>query len=249
MTARMIWVNVLLAVGTLGLVIGTIDPLEGSVLIVAGLILNTLAAWIASSRQRGLFTWALGVAVLSVGALFGVSFLGGVGGDTGRSLWWLLPIVVPYVLGWGLGVIATVRLYRELAEGARPSGRSRWVWPLLVLGTAGLVLGVLGPRLGPWGVALAALAAFLYRSRHRRVLAWALGLSVVGTLLVLIIFWWAVSQGRAPGPGMEPVFWRIAPAAIPYYLGWVLGIIGAVGLYRELLGARRAPSEQAGQTV
>ena len=239
MTTRMTWVNILLVVGTIGLVIGTIDPLEGSVLIVAGLILNTLAAYLASSRQRGLFTWALSVAAVSVGALFGISFLGGVGGDTGRSMWWLLPIGVPYVLSWGMGVIATVRIYRELAESAPPGARSRWVWPLLVLGTVGLVLGILGPRLGPWGVSLVTLSAFLYRSRHRTVLAWAFGISLAGTLLVLVTFWWAVSRGSGPGVGMEPVIWRIAPLAIPYYLGWALGVVGAALLYRELLGRER----------
>lgn len=113
MTGRAAWTRPLLIIGTLGLVVGTIDPLEGSVLIVAGVALITLAAFLGGSRHRRLLASSLVIIGAGVAGMWIISGYGGVGGDTGRSMWWLVPILVPYVLGWLLAVVGTVRLFRE----------------------------------------------------------------------------------------------------------------------------------------
>lgn len=113
MTRPRLWGKVLVVIGTIGLFIGTIDPLEGSVLILAGIILITVAVFMGGSKYRTLLLWSLVLTTVGVTAMWIISGFGGVGGDTGRSLWWLVPIVTPYALGWLLGVIGMVLVFRE----------------------------------------------------------------------------------------------------------------------------------------
>lgn len=81
------------------LMLGTLDPMEGSVLIaLAGLILS----WEAHHQKRKGASWTLVAAlaiVAGVAYLFWISSLGGFGGNTGRSYWWALGIA-PYPVGW-----------------------------------------------------------------------------------------------------------------------------------------------------
>ena len=123
MTGRTAWTRPLLIIGTLGLVVGTIDPLEGSVLIVAGVALITLAAFLGGSRHRRLLASSLVIVGAGVAGMWIISGYGGVGGDTGRSMWWLVPILVPYVLGWLLAVVGIVRLFRETFRRRPQPGR------------------------------------------------------------------------------------------------------------------------------
>lgn len=98
-------------VGLVLMVIGAVDPLEGSVVILAGSILVAFGAFRSHTRYR-LPVTALVLIAIGVGALFGMSALGGVGGDTGRSIWWLL-LCLPYPIGWILGLIGAASKLRE----------------------------------------------------------------------------------------------------------------------------------------
>lgn len=112
-TGRGAWARPLLVIGATGLVVGTIDPLEGAVLILAGVALITLAAFLGGSRHRRILTWALALLSVGVAAVWISSLYGGFGDGTGRSLWWLVPVLAPYLLGWLLGVVGTVLAFRE----------------------------------------------------------------------------------------------------------------------------------------
>ncbi len=94
------------------MVIGAVDPLEGLVLILPGVGLAWLGAWRAGSRFRPLLAWAFVLVALGVTAMIAMSAAGGVGGSSGRSLWWALTIV-PYPIGWLLGLVGAVRSLRE----------------------------------------------------------------------------------------------------------------------------------------
>ena len=96
-------------VGLVLLLVGTLDPLEGSGLIVAGTAVAALGAW----RHRGR-RLALQVTV-GVAALVGLSAVGGLGEGTGRSWAWAL-LLVPYPVGWALGLAGMILALR------RPSG-------------------------------------------------------------------------------------------------------------------------------
>jgi hypothetical protein len=101
----------LVIVGLVLMVIGVVDPMEGSVVILGGSILVAVGAFLSRTRYRLPVTAFVLIAV-GVGALFGMSALGGVGGNTGRSIWWLL-LCLPYPIGWILGLIGAASKLRE----------------------------------------------------------------------------------------------------------------------------------------
>ena len=88
------------AAGTLGhllALVGAVDPLEGSVLVVAGCVLVALHAWLAGS-PRVLVAYRAGVAVMAatgVSMLWFISSRGGLGGPDGVPLSWAL-LILPY---------------------------------------------------------------------------------------------------------------------------------------------------------
>jgi hypothetical protein len=109
------WWPRLVLVALVLMVIGALDPLEGAVVIAAGVLLLAMAGAALRSpiRRRA---YAAGIlVVVGVAALHTLSALGGVGGSTGRSTCWLL-LAAPYPLGWGLG------WSRRCACAERPRG-------------------------------------------------------------------------------------------------------------------------------
>jgi len=113
MDTRARWSRILCIVGMVAMVIGCVDPLEGSVLIVPGTALVALAAFLGRSRHLVLACWAFGLTAVGVGILFGLSAQGGVGGETGRSMWWML-VVLPYPVGAIMALVGGVRILIEL---------------------------------------------------------------------------------------------------------------------------------------
>ena len=112
MKARSLWSKVLVIVGLIAMLIGAIDPLEGSLIILPGSGLVALGALLGRSRHRLLLCWAFILIAIGVGALFLLSSRGGVGGSTGRSNWWLL-VVLPYPVGWIMGLVGTILRLKE----------------------------------------------------------------------------------------------------------------------------------------
>jgi NO-binding membrane sensor protein with MHYT domain len=99
------------------LLLGALDPMEGSVVIAVGAV---LAAWVAAraaSRQRRLLLRAAVLVVVGVAALFGMSALGGIGGDSGRSYWWAL-LFLPYPVGWTMALTGAFKLVAETRRRA-----------------------------------------------------------------------------------------------------------------------------------
>ena len=106
------WSHRMLGIGTAALVLGALDPLEGSVVIAAGAVVAMVAAHLGHLRARHRLDWGVALALLGVAALWGLSAAGGIGGSTGRSHWWAL-LLVPYPIGWLLSLSAAVRSLRE----------------------------------------------------------------------------------------------------------------------------------------
>jgi hypothetical protein len=103
------WSGPLYAVGSIAVVVGTLDPLEGSVLILAGTAVVMGAVLLGRSPRREVvyWLWTLALIAIGVGVMFGFSAVGGFGGRTGRSMWWALTIL-PYPVGWFLAMRAIV---------------------------------------------------------------------------------------------------------------------------------------------
>jgi len=74
--------------GLVLLLLGTLDPLEGSVLILVGTAVAAIGARVHRGQQRRLQAWAFGLVALGVAALFGLSEVGGIGEGSGRSWAW-----------------------------------------------------------------------------------------------------------------------------------------------------------------
>ena len=88
------------ATGTLGhllALLGAVDPLEGSVAVVAGCLLVALHAWLSGSA-RVLVAYRAGVAVMAavgVSVLWFISSRGGLGGPEGVPISWAF-LILPY---------------------------------------------------------------------------------------------------------------------------------------------------------
>jgi hypothetical protein len=111
------WSRILVLVGLIAMVIGALDPLEGSLVILPGIGLVALGAVRGDNRHRTLLLWSLGLVAVGVAAMVGLSAVGGVGGNSGHSNWWAVAIL-PYPVGWIMGLIGAIR---SLRDTSRPS--------------------------------------------------------------------------------------------------------------------------------
>ena len=107
------WFRPLVLAGLTAMLLGAVDPLEGSIVIAVGSVLVALGTPRRESRVGGRVWLACVLIIVGVAALWIMSDFGGVGGSTGRSMWWLL-VVAPFPVGWILGLIGAGQRLREL---------------------------------------------------------------------------------------------------------------------------------------
>lgn len=107
------WTRVVYYAGVTALIIGILDPLEGSVVIATGSLLITLATYLTHDPHRKLFLLSMILIAIGVFFLFYLSSLGGFGGNSTLSWWWGL-LVLPYPIGW---IMAVVLLITRLTKG------------------------------------------------------------------------------------------------------------------------------------
>ena len=105
------------------MLVGTVDPLEGSLLIMPGSGMIALGVYLGGKDRRTVlyWTWAFILIAVGVAALFGLSAIGGIGGKSGHSMWWGM-LLLPYPVGWlmavGGGVVGLVRLFKARRPAA-----------------------------------------------------------------------------------------------------------------------------------
>ncbi len=105
--------RVFVVVGVIGLLVGAIDPLEGSLLILPSAILLTVGVRRATGGLASrLATVGLVSIALGFTAMWVMTAIGGVGGSTGRSAWWAL-LALPMLPGWILSVTGGVMALRK----------------------------------------------------------------------------------------------------------------------------------------
>ncbi len=125
MTTRKLWSRILILVGGIAMLLGVVDPLEGSLLILPGSGMIALGLCVGKAERRLLryWVWVFILIAVGVGALFGLSAVGGFGGTSGLSMWCGL-LILPYPAGWLMGVAgaisALVRCFK--AKGLRACG-------------------------------------------------------------------------------------------------------------------------------
>ena len=99
------WGRILFAAGLIAMLVGGIDPLEGSLLVLPGSALAALGTWLAGSGRR-VVTFRVLVFVLvavGVGAMWGLTAIGGIGGPGDPSMAWGA-LILPALVGWSLGI-------------------------------------------------------------------------------------------------------------------------------------------------
>ena len=105
MNARKLWSRILIVVGSIAMLVGAIDPMEGSLVILPGSGLFALGTFLGQSERR-LIAYRVLVFILiaiGVGAMWGLTRVGGFGGNSGRSMWWGV-LTLPYLIGWSMGI-------------------------------------------------------------------------------------------------------------------------------------------------
>ncbi len=93
------WLQVINIIGVIALIIGAIDPLEGSIAIVFGSALVAFSRYLERSDYYKLFIISFIAIAIGVSFMFYFSSLGGFGGNSNLSSWWGL-LILPYPLGW-----------------------------------------------------------------------------------------------------------------------------------------------------
>ena len=102
---RNAWSRILMLVGSIAMLLGAVDPMEGSIVILPGSGLVALGVFLGHGERR-VIAYRLSVFILiaiGVGAMWVLSWLGGFGGKSGRSMWWGV-LVLPYLVGWSMGI-------------------------------------------------------------------------------------------------------------------------------------------------
>ena len=97
MELRSIYSRILVLVGLAAMLVGAIDPL-GSFIILAGAALAAAGALIVKSQYVRLLGWSVLLVAFGVGAMSVLSWMGGIGGRSGHSIWWGI-FILPYPIG------------------------------------------------------------------------------------------------------------------------------------------------------
>ncbi len=163
------WLRFLLIAGYVAMLVGAIDPMEGSVLILPGSGLVALGTFL-SHEQRWIIIyrlWVFFLIIIGVAALVWFTMTGGVGGTSAYSMWWAL-LIVPYPIAWSMAIWGP--------------GSPRWVlwagiaiglWYLVILGmilnnpvlqNEGCYGGILVAAIG-----VLTISGCIYRLRNRKV--------------------------------------------------------------------------------
>ena len=109
MNPRTLWARILVTLGGIAMLLGTVDPLEGSLLILPGSGLIALATFIGKGQRSVIryWLWVFGLIAVGVAAMFVLSAFGGIGGKSGHSIWWGV-MMLPYPVGWLMALVGAV---------------------------------------------------------------------------------------------------------------------------------------------
>jgi hypothetical protein len=101
MKEKSILIRIIFIVGVIALIIGAIDPMEGSIAITAGSVCIALSTLLTRDRYRKIFLVAAIMILIGVFCLWYVSSLGGF---DPKHEWWWDALILPYPIGWLLSV-------------------------------------------------------------------------------------------------------------------------------------------------
>lgn len=126
MKEKIKWTRVIFIIGVTAFILGTIDPLEGSIAIALGSALIVLSTYKTQDRHWKIFTAALILIVFGIIFMFYFSSLGGFGGKSTLSWWWGT-LILPYPIGW---LITVVLLISRLVKKNKLPSEDKNISPL-----------------------------------------------------------------------------------------------------------------------
>jgi hypothetical protein len=104
---RNVWPRAIVIIGNIAMLLGALDPLEGSVAILIGSAFVALGTFLDQNPDQHRFcgyrSLVLVLIATGVGAMWTLSDFGGIGGGSGHSMWWGL-LILPYLVGWSMGI-------------------------------------------------------------------------------------------------------------------------------------------------
>jgi hypothetical protein len=125
MNVKLDWKHAIYIFGIIALIIGAMDPLESSVLVVLGSSMLGLSTYLKRDRHWKAFLISTLLIFTGVICMFYLSSLGGFGGKTTLSLWWGL-LILPYPIGWLLSIsLLIIRAVKNFMQAAGHSSKSR----------------------------------------------------------------------------------------------------------------------------
>lgn len=95
--------HLLYIVSVTAMILGAIDPLEGSIPILFGSLLLSYVTYKRRARRWKIFFTASLLIVFGTTWMFLFSYLGGIGVGSSLSLWYGL-LILPYPIGWILSI-------------------------------------------------------------------------------------------------------------------------------------------------
>jgi len=98
-------VNIMYVIGVIAVIIGALDPMEGSLVIAGGSILIALSSFMTNDRYRNLFMTTAAMILIGVSCLWYISSLGGF---DPKLEWWWIAMILPYPLGWLITIITLI---------------------------------------------------------------------------------------------------------------------------------------------
>lgn len=98
-TKRKRWLQAGFVLGVVLVLLGTLDPLEGSVLVLAGSIVLAVASYGFGDPQHKWFRLAAVLILIGVSALWILSAYGGFGAGSTLGYGWAV-CILPYPVGW-----------------------------------------------------------------------------------------------------------------------------------------------------
>lgn len=109
--SKSLWNRRFYVTGIILIIIGALDPMEGSILIELGTLLLTITTQLSKDRHKFLFL--ISTLLISVG-FFSLWFVSSLGGFDPKTEWWWLIFILPYPIGWlALIVLLITRAFNK----------------------------------------------------------------------------------------------------------------------------------------
>jgi multisubunit Na+/H+ antiporter MnhB subunit len=119
MKEKMKWTRIVYIIGVTALIVGALDPMEGSVVIASGSALISLSTYLTRDKHWKIFLLSLIMIFIGVFFLFYLSSLGGFGGSATLSWWWGT-LILPYPVGWLISIV--IMIIRAVKKPKQPTG-------------------------------------------------------------------------------------------------------------------------------